>query len=40
MFIIDRWKHNKKVERFVRYVDSSIVEDDNVIGVNTFVGST
>jgi hypothetical protein len=39
-FVVDHWKHCKKVGKIARYVDFSAVEDGRVISANTSVGFT
>jgi hypothetical protein len=40
LFVVDHWKHGKKVGKIARYVDFSAVEGGRVIGANTSVGFT
>jgi hypothetical protein len=40
LFVVDHWKHGKKLGKIARYVDFSTVEDGSVIGANTSVGFT
>ncbi len=40
MFVVDHWKHGKKLAKIARYVDFSAVEDGRVLGAKSSVGFT